>query len=107
MMNPKRILNQSVALLMVFLLGWWLPVSAATTDISSTPLSAPNSSVVRPNLMFVLDDSGSMEQDYTPDAAAQNYLGYGSPDKWCYDSGDDGTAGTLEASDGTTNRNDT
>lgn len=105
-MNSRHIFRQVVAVLMAFQFGWCLPVHAALTDISNTPLSAPNSSVVRPNLMFVLDDSGSMEQDYTPDAAAQNYLGYGSPDKWCYDSGDDGTLGTLEASTSGTNRND-
>lgn len=104
-MNTRR-LFKSLALIQIFMLGWQLPAYGALTDISNTPLSAPNTSVVRPNLMFVLDDSGSMEQDYTPDAAAQNYLGYGSPDKWCYDSGDDGTSGVLETSDASTNRND-
>ena len=40
---------------------------AATTDIAQVPLvtSAPNA--VLPNLMFVLDDSGSMDWDYIPD----------------------------------------
>lgn len=40
---------------------------AANTDIASVPLvtSAPNA--VLPNLMFVLDDSGSMAWDFLPD----------------------------------------
>ena len=42
---------------------------AQTTDISSTPLSASASASVLPNLMFVLDDSGSMARDYLPDFA--------------------------------------
>ncbi len=40
---------------------------AASTDIAQVPLvtSAPNA--VQPNLMFILDDSGSMGSDYLPD----------------------------------------
>lgn len=40
---------------------------AAAADISNVPPSTLTSSVVRPNLMFVLDDSGSMGNDYLPD----------------------------------------
>jgi type IV pilus assembly protein PilY1 len=45
---------------------------AATTDIAQVPLvtSAPNA--VLPNLMFVLDDSGSMNWDYLPDYVDDN-----------------------------------
>jgi type IV pilus assembly protein PilY1 len=45
---------------------------AATTDIAQVPLitSAPNA--VLPNLMFVLDDSGSMGWDYLPDFVDDN-----------------------------------
>ncbi|MBU3736288.1 MAG: hypothetical protein FGM62_04850, partial [Methylobacterium sp.] len=82
-------------LVLVFLLGIWLALPtgarAALTDIANTPLSSPNTSVVRPNLMFVLDDSGSMNYEYTPDAVRTN--------QWCYDAG-------IEASNSTTNRND-
>lgn len=40
---------------------------AANTDIANVPLvtSAPNA--VLPNLMFILDDSGSMDWDFVPD----------------------------------------
>jgi len=43
---------------------------AAVTDISSTPLntySAPSSTDVKPNIMFVLDNSGSMAWEHMPD----------------------------------------
>lgn len=49
-----------------------LALSAATaaatpTDIASAPLITASTTQVRPNLMFVLDDSGSMAWDYMPD----------------------------------------
>lgn len=40
---------------------------AATTDIASAPLIASATTAVLPNLIFVLDDSGSMGWDYLPD----------------------------------------
>jgi len=43
---------------------------AATTDISSVPLSTyskPSADQVRPNIMFVLDNSGSMDWIHMPD----------------------------------------
>ena len=42
-------------------------VQGATTDISPAPLASSSSASVLPNLMFVLDDSGSMDFDYLPD----------------------------------------
>jgi type IV pilus assembly protein PilY1 len=47
----------------------------AVTDIASAPVitSAGNVTPIPPNLMFVLDDSGSMEWDYLPDWSNENY----------------------------------
>lgn len=45
---------------------------APATDISTAPLntySAPSSTDVKPNVFFVLDDSGSMDWDFMPDWA--------------------------------------
>jgi type IV pilus assembly protein PilY1 len=42
---------------------------AGITDLAQSPLVTSASSSVRPNLMFVLDDSGSMDWDYLPDWA--------------------------------------
>ncbi|HYA37524.1 MAG TPA: hypothetical protein VEI74_04560, partial [Candidatus Methylomirabilis sp.] len=58
---------------------------AAQTDIATQPLAQPASNVA-PNIMLLLDDSGSMVQQYTPD-----YLGryYGGSNALCFDSKDD------------------
>ena len=40
---------------------------AGTTDISQTPLVVASPNAVKPNLLFVLDDSGSMGFDFMPD----------------------------------------
>ena len=40
---------------------------AASTDISTAPLVTSAPQAVLPNMMFVLDDSGSMDSDYLPD----------------------------------------
>jgi type IV pilus assembly protein PilY1 len=69
-----------LALLLPLLSAGWL--MAATTDLSNTPLFASNTSSVKPNVMFILDDSGSMNWDYAPDEAnfsnATNPYGYKS-----------------------------
>ncbi len=40
---------------------------AAPVDLSKSPLTNSTTTLVRPNLMFILDDSGSMGWDYLPD----------------------------------------
>lgn len=42
---------------------------AATTDIANAPMASASSTVVKPNIMFILDDSGSMDDRFTPDDA--------------------------------------
>jgi type IV pilus assembly protein PilY1 len=43
--------------------------AAQTTDISTSPLVTAAPNAVKPNIMFILDDSGSMGRDYMPDDA--------------------------------------
>ncbi|MFN9388762.1 MAG: hypothetical protein ACK6DF_04340, partial [Betaproteobacteria bacterium] len=50
------------------------PGIAAVTDISNVPLTTATG--VKPNLMYILDDSGSMMMDGIPDYAA---FGLGGP----------------------------
>ncbi|MEJ5999135.1 pilus assembly protein [Paucibacter soli] len=54
---------------------------AATTNISQTPLVTASGAPVKPNLMFNLDDSGSMSDTYLPEAA--NGSGYSLPAAQC------------------------
>lgn len=49
-------------------------VHSAQTDLSDVPLVTSSSNEVHSNLMFILDDSGSMNYDYLPD-----WAGSGSP----------------------------
>ena len=65
-----------VLTLLLSLLGP-LAARAAVVDISTTPLSTATTSSVRANLMFVLDDSGSMAFDYLPDSADTNDVCFG------------------------------
>ncbi|CAH0347816.1 pilus assembly protein [Aquabacterium sp. CECT 9606] len=70
-----------------WLMAAWLAVSslmlgahsqavAATTSIANEPLATLSSSNTKPNILFVLDNSGSMGWDYMPDdvnTAASSY----------------------------------
>ncbi|MFA7269079.1 MAG: PilC/PilY family type IV pilus protein [Sterolibacterium sp.] len=59
---------------------------AATTDISSVPLntySAPSSTDVKPNILFILDNSGSMSWDYMPDTVNNWSNAYGQYASQC------------------------
>ncbi len=65
-----------------------LPALAAQVALATSPLATSSTSSVAPNIMFMLDDSGSMDWDYMPDAVAQtpgpNFLGaYGFNSSQC------------------------
>jgi type IV pilus assembly protein PilY1 len=49
-------------------------VYGASTDIAPAPLANASTAVVKPNLMFILDDSGSMDRDHMPDWATREEL---------------------------------
>ncbi len=49
----------------------YMRAQATTADISNTPMGTRSGSNVAPNLMFILDDSGSMDNDYLPDAVGE------------------------------------
>ncbi|UCH18542.1 MAG: PQQ-binding-like beta-propeller repeat protein [Burkholderiales bacterium] len=56
---------------------------ANTTDLASLPLITSAPQVVKPNLMFILDDSGSMDDSFTPEDA-ENFAGrYGFASSQC------------------------
>src|SRR5262245_57858164 len=48
------------------------PAFAALTDISNVPLGSTAGASYLPNLLFILDDSGSMASDYNPDYVNDN-----------------------------------
>lgn len=80
-MNCQRKLKiKSIIIGVIYFLGPTSANFAALTDLADAPTTSMTSSNVLPNIMFTLDDSGSMQQDYTPDYVK---------DKLCYDSKDD------------------
>lgn len=62
MLTPIRLLIAAVAALLS------APLAAQPTDVSSTPLTYSLATQVKPNVMFVLDDSGSMASRFMPEA---------------------------------------
>ncbi|MDZ4210698.1 MAG: hypothetical protein U1C59_03150, partial [Methylotenera sp.] len=68
--------------------------ATAPVALATTPLANSTTTVVKPNLMFILDNSGSMSQDYTPDYMSDIFNAPATDDKQCRDSGDDGTSGS-------------
>jgi len=50
-----------------------LPSLAATIALASQPLTTTTASNVKPNVMFIFDDSGSMAGNFLPDWAGNNH----------------------------------
>lgn len=66
-------------------IGGWTAAQAAATDVSPAPIftAATATTEVKPNVMFVLDDSGSMSWDYMPDIADDFSGKYGFASSQC------------------------
>jgi type IV pilus assembly protein PilY1 len=60
-------MNRALVATLIGLITLNAGVRAALTDISNTPLATTSDISAKPNVMFVLDDSGSMAWDYMPD----------------------------------------
>ncbi|HVL77102.1 MAG TPA: hypothetical protein VM406_13895, partial [Noviherbaspirillum sp.] len=66
-----------------------LPALAGPVQLATSPLTNATTSNVLPNLMFILDNSGSMAWDFTPDYISETSGTPKATDKQCRDSGDD------------------
>jgi type IV pilus assembly protein PilY1 len=85
----KRIACAFFALWLIF------DATAGVTDIATAPLETSARSAVLPNLMFVLDDSGSMQWDFLPDWANDNLCRHTDGNftgSCCRDSGGNGSS---------------
>ncbi|MDP2241102.1 MAG: PilC/PilY family type IV pilus protein [Burkholderiales bacterium] len=80
-----RICQIGLALAGVFGVAFY--AQTADTDIASEPL-AQAASGVKPNIMFILDDSGSMAWDFIPDYVNDSHTSTASTTAACFDSGD-------------------
>lgn len=74
----KKYGNLAGSLLAVCLMLGTVAAQAAQTDLATEPLITPGTSSVKPNMYFILDNSGSMDWDHLPD-----WLDDGN---WCKDS---------------------
>lgn len=63
----SQLMRQFVAVLMINLFVSQQIAQAAVITLATSPLANSTTEVVRPNLMYVLDDSGSMDWEFTPD----------------------------------------
>ena len=70
-LNSVRFLSVALAVAATLALPS-VPAGAAQTDISPVPLGTASSTSVLPNLMFILDDSGSMGRQVMPDNVNDN-----------------------------------
>ena len=77
-----------------FALGFAQLAYAEVADLAGSPLTTSATSVVKPNATFILDDSGSMGRDFTPEYVNDSN-GSGTAAA-CYDGGSDIT-GTPDA----------
>lgn len=77
MQQPKRFLasTTATAAAVAALLGSAGAALGALMDISQSPLASSSDVSVLPNVMFLLDDSGSMEFDMLPDYAERSVGG--------------------------------
>ena len=66
------------AVLLAAILALTAPAGASETDIAPAPIGTAPSASVLPNLMFILDDSGSMARDFMPDQVDNS-----DTCKWC------------------------
>lgn len=108
-LDTHRLASRVLSLALMASLALPLPTLAASVALATAPLTNATTTSVLPNLMFILDNSGSMGQDYTPDylmdysastAGGRNpwtYAAYdsnywysiGDAEKNCKDSADD------------------
>jgi type IV pilus assembly protein PilY1 len=73
-------------------LGFGAPVESGTLSIATEPLGTAITAV-KPNVMFILDDSGSMAREYMPDYVEDSQSGGNTAS--CFDAGDD-SSGTID-----------
>ncbi len=65
--DTHRMAYRMLSLALMVGLAFPLPSLAAPVALATAPLNNATTTAVLPNLMFILDNSGSMGQDFTPD----------------------------------------
>ena len=81
--SPPLARLAAAGLALVGVLAAALPAGAALTDLSQAPLASSASTVVKPNVSFVLDASGSMAWTHAPDEAQPFFDNVGYKSSQC------------------------
>jgi len=68
--NTPAVCRQLLTLALAAGLALPLPSLAASVALATSPLATSTTTSVKPNLLFVLDNSGSMDWDHMPDDAS-------------------------------------
>ncbi len=71
--NRSTARRQLVSLALAAGLALPLHALAASVALATAPLATATTSTVKPNVMFILDDSGSMAWDFLPDWVGDDY----------------------------------
>jgi type IV pilus assembly protein PilY1 len=82
-MKPMKASSRNAATLAVLMLGANGIAAAALTDLSQTPLASSSSNLVKPNVSFVLDASGSMAWSHAPDESQPFHQNVGYKSSQC------------------------
>lgn len=69
-MFPPPLICQRFCVLATIMLLATGAAQAALTDLADNPLASSSSTQVKPNILFTLDDSGSMNWEFMPDGLA-------------------------------------
>lgn len=78
-----KVINCLLSLCLVTVLATSGLVLAASVDLATSPLATSTTSVVKPNILFVLDNSGSMSWTFMPDLANNFSNSYGYKSSQC------------------------
>lgn len=74
-LSPVRVMSKDcISAILLLIIS---PLSCGV-DLADVPLPSANTTVVKPNIFFVLDDSGSMAWDFMPDNIDTGTVGYRS-----------------------------
>ena len=65
--EPLATLRSARLLAVVLAMSFGVAVEAAQTDIASTPIITTTAALVKPNIMLLMDASGSMARTHMPD----------------------------------------
>lgn len=72
MIKPYQNAMRQKRIVAALLLAFGASLSFGQTDLSNSPLSSASNTAIKPNIMFILDDSGSMDSDFLPDGVDNN-----------------------------------